>query len=67
MLDYQKRVVDEKRELDDKIKKLRDFHTTDHYHALVEAEQQRLWAQLNVMQTYSSILGERIGAFALGD
>lgn len=63
MLDYQLRVVEEKRELDEKIKKLRDFRTTDHHHALVEAEQ-RLWAQLNVMQTYSSILGERIGTWA---
>lgn len=64
MLDYQLRVVEEKRELDEKIKKLRDFRTTDHHNALVEAEQQRLWAQLNVMQTYSSILGERIGTWA---
>lgn len=60
---HQQRVVDEKRELDDRREKLNAFFSTSIFHGLPESEQSRLLRQGVAMRTYSEILGERIAAF----
>lgn len=61
---YQDRVRLEKDDLDSKILRLNDFLVTNPiYETLPADEQSRLRRQLDVMREYSSILGERIGAF----
>ena len=60
---HQQRVVDEKRELDDRREKLMAFFSTPIFHGLPESEQIRLERQAVVMRSYSEILGERIAAF----
>lgn len=65
MRPHQQRVVDERAELDDKLSKLAGFFGTDLFATLPSAEQQRLRTQAVAMRTYSSILAERIAAFAL--
>ncbi|MGL4265202.1 MAG: crAss001_48 related protein [Afipia sp.] len=61
---HQQRVVDEKRELDERIKKLTAFYSTSIFHGLPESEQSRLLRQGVAMRAYSEILGERIAAFS---
>lgn len=63
MKDYQQRVVDEKAELDSKIAKLIAFQYTDMWEQLDVAEKHRMARQKLAMQSYSSILSERILAF----
>ncbi len=63
---HQQRVVDEKRELDDKLSKLSLFGTTPLFASLPADEQGRLNRQQSVMEEYSEILGERIAAFGDG-
>ena len=63
MLDYQQRVVDEKRELDEKREKLGAFKNKDNFAALPWQEQERLNTQAHIMTMYSAVLGERIAAF----
>lgn len=61
---FQDRVVEEKRQLDDRLAKLRFFiHAKDTYAQLPQAEQMRMSEQLEVMTRYSTILGERIKNF----
>ena len=60
---HQQRVVDEKRELDERREKLESFYSTSIFHGLPESEQSRLLRQGVAMRTYSEILGERIAAF----
>lgn len=64
MAPHQQRVVDEKAELDERIKKLRLFLPTDICLSLPFDERGRLKRQLAVMEEYSGILEERIAAFA---
>lgn len=59
----QQGVVDEKKELDEKIDKLSKFFETDIFVGLDDLERSRLRAQYNTMLVYSIILGERIAAF----
>jgi len=59
--DYQKRVVDEKAELDTKLEKLQTFLTKDM--EIASNELDRLKRQEEVMTEYSEILGERIESF----
>jgi hypothetical protein len=61
---YQKRVVDEKKELDGKLERLRKFSHGDIFSKLPEVEQERLGRQMNLMADYSGVLGERILAFS---
>ena len=61
---FQQRVVDEKTELDSKIAKLETFSEGEVFGGLPEAEQNRLSKQVEYMQMYSDVLGERIAAFA---
>jgi hypothetical protein len=66
MEDYQKRVVDEKNDLDAKIQLLHNFMFTTSigaYDKLPIDEKQRLIEQLRIMEIYSHILGERIRNF----
>lgn len=62
---HQQRVVDEKRDLDEKLGKLGTFFETPIFAGLDEEERQRLEHQQAAMQEYSTILDERIAAFAL--
>ena len=62
---HQQRVVDEKRELDDKLQKLTAFINSEKFSTIVhdEAERGRLVCQEETMKDYSAILAERIEAF----
>jgi hypothetical protein len=61
---HQQRVVDEKRDLDDKREKLGNFKNTDLFASLPWQEQERLNTQAHIMTMYSAVLGERIAAFS---
>ena len=61
---HQQRVVDEKRDLDDKREKLNNFKNTDLFASLPGREQERLNTQAHIMTMYSEVLGERIAAFS---
>ena len=63
MQPHQERVVTEKKELDEKIDKLKVFLLGETFSTLPEDEQMRLIDQKNVMQQYSEILRARIAAF----
>jgi hypothetical protein len=63
---YQRRVVDEKAELDEKISLLGNFTLTTTFLGLHSGEQKRLQDQRAAMGLYSGILGERIAAFSTG-
>lgn len=64
MQPHQQRVVDEKSELDIKIKALSDFIQSSHIYAnLPQEEQSRLLEQYGIMCNYSDVLGRRIEAF----
>tara|TARA_R100001086_G_scaffold166609_1_gene90371 strand:+ start:448 stop:651 length:204 start_codon:yes stop_codon:yes gene_type:complete len=64
MESYQQRVVDEKRELDEKATKLSNFiGTSDTFVTIDPEEQERLKEQCEIMWQYSDILGKRIEAF----
>lgn len=62
---YQQRVIDEKKELDEKREKLELFFVTSKFAKLDQAEQDRLRIQSEIMSTYSEILRLRIVAFGL--
>ena len=60
---HQLRVMDERRELDEKRAKLQEFLKSELFKTLDEAEQFRLKMQCSVMCLYSDILTARIAAF----
>ena len=60
---HQERVVAEKKELDEKLQKLKDFIGKPMFQTLDSAEQGRLRRQAVMMYGYSDILAERIEAF----
>lgn len=60
---YQERVVEEKRELDEKLAKLDTFANTEQYAALSVKEQTQMTRQLCIMHNYSKVLGDRMEAF----
>lgn len=65
MQPHQQRVVDEKKELDDKLDKLKAFIDENPiFKGLHADERVRLCRQFDVMAEYSSILSQRIAAFA---
>lgn len=64
MQPYQERVVQEKKELDEKIGKLDMFRYGSVYLTLSEEERLRLTRQFVHMKDYSDVLGERIAAFS---
>ncbi len=64
MLEYQKKVVFEKKELDAKAKVLSAFiGTSQSFDDIDPEEQERLKEQNDIMWQYSEILGKRIAAF----
>lgn len=66
MQDYQKRVIDEKAELDEKCNKLFEFIHSEQFSSLCsDSERERMIRQLNAMWAYSEVLGERIAAFTV--
>jgi hypothetical protein len=60
---FQLRVIDEKKELDEKIAKLQAMWDDPIFPTLPPSERLRLEKQANIMQDYSAVLGERIAAF----
>ena len=64
MQPHQERVIEEKKQLDEKREKLTAFIGGSVYRTLEATEQSRLNRQLEAMSLYSNILGERIAAFA---
>ena len=60
---HEQRVIDEHRDLTEKINKLRAFFDTPIFSGLSEAEQMRLRAQAGFMDGYQGMLRERISAF----
>lgn len=67
MKEYQKRVVEEKIDLDNKLIKLNNFIESDKFEDVDEDEQDRLTRQGAAMQEYSLVLEERIAAFEEND
>ena len=63
LLPHQQRVVEEKAELDVKVKKLAEFLAGEMPEGVTNAEQGRLQHQHSIMEAYSNILDARIKAF----
>ncbi|UOX39416.1 hypothetical protein [Klebsiella phage GADU21] len=63
MQPHEQRVVDEQSELEGKLHKLSEFTKTSTFELLATEEKTLLRMQLEVMRTYSSILGLRIARF----
>lgn len=61
---FQQRVIWEKEALDEKISKLEPFIKSPTFNTLEPDEQKRLIYQLDLMQKYSGVLGERIDNFS---
>lgn len=57
---HQQRVVDEKKDLDEKIAKLDAFGQSDHFESLPHIERAALMWQRSVMDEYSRVLRLRI-------
>lgn len=64
MQEYQKRVIDEKAQLDERLAKLSTFFRTVSFEHLLDTEQQFLTTQMHLMVSYSAVLGARIAAFS---
>lgn len=60
---HQQRVVEERDELLDKLRKLQHFMSTQMWTTLPDAEAHRLVLQKHFMEGYVAVLGQRIGAF----
>lgn len=61
---HQQRVVDEKKDLDDRAKKLSDFiGNNPMFESLPADEKERLRLQNDIMWQYSEVLGQRIEHF----
>lgn len=63
LTEYQQHVVEEKRDLDNKLFHLTLFVLTESFYEVSDAEQMRLQRQELLMRLYSQVLGERIAAF----
>lgn len=61
----QQRIIDDKMELDSKLKKLTRFIDSDFFNNLSRDKQSRLERQREIMEQYSDILGERNAAYWL--
>lgn len=60
---YQQRVIEELREVKEKLRKLEDFIFADRYLTLDKGEQQRLHWQRQIMLMYEDVLTLRIDSF----
>lgn len=63
MKEFQKRVIEEKLELDIKLNKLNVFIESSFFDSLPKEEQERLFVQRYLMQELSSVLKIRIANF----
>lgn len=63
MLPYQERVIEEKTQLDEKLRKIRAFMVSPEFGRLSPEEQGRIKHQENTMWEYSDVLRERIWYF----
>jgi hypothetical protein len=63
MEDYQQRVVDEAKDLEERIEKLTAFHTSEKYENADREQRVLLGRQLAVMREYHDILTRRIALF----
>ena len=63
MEDWQKRVIDEKEDLDKKIFKLNEFLDSDEFYEMEGPTVRLLWNQIEIMEKYSDILAARIYYF----
>jgi hypothetical protein len=63
MEDYQKRVVEERDQLAEKIANLDKFTMSSVFDSLDLAERSRLETQLKIMHEYNSVLTSRIDSF----
>lgn len=63
MLPHQQRVLDEKAELDERLKKLSAFVITDAFNRLDSTDRELLLEQEDAMTTYSDVLTRRIKNF----
>ncbi len=61
--DWQQRVIDERKELDERISKLRAFVMGPDFGKVHVAEQGRLLQQEHIMRSLSAVLEQRIHAF----
>jgi len=61
---YQQRVVDEKKELDDRLESLILFSNSRTFAGMPLAEQERMNTQRHLMCALSAVLGARIAAFS---
>jgi hypothetical protein len=64
MTKYQRRVVREKKQLDEKRERLNTFIGSEQFNTVRPIEQLRLTLQYKVMSIYSDLLGERIKDFS---
>jgi len=67
MQPHQQRVVQEKNDLDVKLKRLNEFLNTETFTQLGEQERGRLLRQSGIMADYSAVLTQRIEAFGPPD
>jgi hypothetical protein len=63
MQPYQKQVADEKKELDEKIERLKDFCCEPVFNGLSSEEKAIIERQALLMELYSKALDERIAEF----
>lgn len=63
MLPHQERVIEEARDLREKVEKLAQFSNGDVFAGLPTSERQLLIAQLHAMELYLHCLNERIKGF----
>ncbi len=62
--EFKERVIEEKRELDEKIERLKAFvHDRRKMAPVMMGEQMRLMSQLTIMRAYSSVLEDKIACF----
>jgi hypothetical protein len=60
---HQQRVIEERQELENRRQKLSAFFGTQMFESLNPAEKERMKRQHDMMEGYSTVLGERIAAF----
>jgi len=64
MQEFQKRVFEEKKALDDKLNRLNLFIGSEMFNELPDKDQMLLRRQENLMELYSDALAERIANFS---
>lgn len=65
MQDYQLRVIKERDDLLEKIKKLTTFLMSDASSQVSVEEKDKMWCQLNIMLSYGNVLSVRIDSFIM--